>query len=93
MSIARITTVTFNSTDAANKAADNYVANAPSEFPEAKQLLGIKVDENILVAVSLYQDKAAMERADAAREKRLDSNQDVKSVDTKIGEITLNHTN
>ena len=93
MSIVRITTVTFNSTDAANKAAENYAANAPSEFPEAKQLLGIKVDSNILIAVSLYKDKEAMERADVARGKRLDTNQDVVSVETKIGNVTLNHSN
>jgi len=93
MSIARITTVTFNSTDAANKAADNYATSAPSEFPEAKQLLGVKVDNNILIAVSLYESKEAMERADVVRGKRLDANQDVASVDTKIGEVTLNHSN
>ena len=91
MSIARITTVTFNSTDAANKAADNYVINAPNEFPEAKQLLGIKVNNNMLIAVSLYENKEAMERADVARGKRLNTNQDVASVDTKVGEVTLNH--
>ena len=93
MSIARITTVTFNSTESANNAADSYVTNAPSEFPEAQQLIGIKSDENKLIAVSLYKDKEAMERADAARGKRLDSNKDVASIDTKIGEVTLNHSN
>ena len=93
MSIARITTVTFNSSESANNAADSYVTNAPNEFPEAQQLIGIKSDDNKLIAVSLYKDKEAMERADAARGKRLDLNQDVVSIDTKIGEVTLNHSN
>ena len=36
MYIARITTITFNSRDVQNKAAYNYVANAPNKFPELK---------------------------------------------------------
>ena len=34
-----------------------------------------------------------MERADAARIKKLDSSQDVTFNDIKIGKITLNHIN
>ena len=41
MSIARITTITFDSKEAAGIALESYVANAPSDFPEAEQLLGI----------------------------------------------------
>ena len=93
MSVARITTVTFNSEEAANDASESYVTNAPGEFPEAQQLIGIKVDGNILIAVSLYEDNAAMERADAARKKRMDSRKDnYVSVDTKVGTVELNHS-
>ena len=93
MSVARITTVTFNSEEAANDASESYVTNAPGEFPEAQQLIGIKVDGNILIAVSLYEDNAAMERADAARKKRMDSRRDnYVSVDTKVGTVELNHS-
>ena len=93
MSVARITTVTFNSEEAANDASESYVTNAPGEFPAAQQLIGIKVDGNILIAVSLYEDNAAMERADAARKKRMDSRKDnYVSVDTKVGTVELNHS-
>ena len=93
MLVARITTVTFNSEEAANDASESYVTNAPGEFPEAQQLIGIKVDGNILIAVSLYEDNAAMERADAARKKRMDSRKDnYVSVDTKVGTVELNHS-
>ena len=93
MSIARITTVTFNSKEAADIAKKSYVENSPNDFPEAEQLLGIQADGNILIAVSLYADNEAMERATAARKKALDSNQEVVSVDTKVGTVEINHTN
>ena len=93
MSVARITTITFNSKEAADIAKKSYVENAPNDFPEAEQLLGIQADENILIAVSLYADNEAMERATAARKKALDSNQEVVSVDTKVGTVEINHTN
>ena len=94
MSIARITTVTFDSEEAANEASSSYVTNAPGEFPEAQQLLGIKVEGNMLIAVSLYEDKAAMERADDARKKRLGSHEvNHVSLDTKVGSVELNHQN
>ena len=35
MSVARITTVTFNSKEAADIAAASYVPNAASDFPES----------------------------------------------------------
>ena len=93
MSVARITTITFNSKEAADIAKESYVENSPNDFPEAEQLLGIQADENILIAVSLYADNEAMERATAARKKALDSNQEVVSVDTKVGTVEINHTN
>ena len=93
MSVARITTITFNSKEAADIAKKSYVENSPNDFPEAEQLLGIQADENILIAVSLYADNEAMERATAARKKALDSNQEVVSVDTKVGTVEINHTN
>ena len=93
MSVARITTITFESNEAADIAKKSYVENAPNDFPEAEQLLGIQADGNILIAVSLYADNEAMERATAARKKALDSNQEVVSVDTKVGTVEINHTN
>tara|TARA_B110000008_G_scaffold244310_1_gene253876 strand:- start:524 stop:691 length:168 start_codon:yes stop_codon:yes gene_type:complete len=53
MSVARITTVTFNSQSAADVTAASYVENAPNDFPEAEQLLGIKAEGNKLIAVFL----------------------------------------
>ena len=93
MSVARITTVTFNSKEAADIAVASYVENSPNDFPEAEQLLGIQADGNILIAVSLYADNEAMERASASRKKVLDSNKEVVSVDTKVGTVEINHTN
>jgi len=44
------------------------------------------------MAISLYADTDAMERATAARAKRMSSNQnEFDLVDTKTGEVTLNH--
>jgi hypothetical protein len=93
MSVARITTVTFTSNEAADIAAASYVENSPNDFPEAEQLLGIKADENRLVAVSLYADNDAMERASSSRKRVLDGNKEVVSVDTMIGTVEINHTN
>ena len=92
MSVARITTVTFKSQEAADIAADSYVNNSPIDFPEAEQLLGIKGD-NTLIAVTLYADNEGMERATASRKKVLDSNQEVVSVETQVGTVEINHIN
>ncbi len=92
MSVARITTVTFSSQEAADVASASYVENSPSDFPEAEQLLSVKADGNKLVAVTLYADQDAMERASASRKKVLDANQDVLSVDTMVGSVELNHS-
>ena len=92
MSVARITTVTFNSQEAADVASASYVENSPSYFPEAQQLLGVKAEGNKLVAVTLYADQEAMERASASRKKVLDANKDVLSVDTMVGAVEINHT-
>jgi hypothetical protein len=92
MSVARITTVTFNSQEAADVASASYVENSPNDFPEAEQLLGVKVEGNKLVAVTLYADQEAMERASASRKKVLDANKDVLSVDTMVGSVEINHT-
>ena len=93
MSVARITTLIFKTEEAANKSIEDYSTNAPNEFPEAEQLMQIKVDNKTVIAVSLYSDNDSMERASAARNKRMGSNQDqFESVDTKTGEVTLNHS-
>ena len=92
MSVARITTVTFNTQEAADVASASYVENSPNDFPEAQQLLGVKAEGNELVAVTLYADQEAMERASASRKKVLDANKDVLSVDTMVGSVEINHT-
>ena len=92
MSVARITTINFKSKEAANKSIEDYSSNAPNEFPEAEQLIQVHVNDTTVMAISLYPDKEAMERAVAARSKRMGANQDeFESVDTKTGLVTLNH--
>lgn len=93
MSVARITTITFESNEAADIAKKSYAQNAPNDFPEAEQLLGIHSEGNLFIAVSLYTDNEAMERATATRGKALDSIQGIVSVDTKVGTVEINHTN
>ena len=63
MSVARITTVTFESNEAADIAAAAYVPNAPNNFPEAGQLIAVKADGNLNISVTLYENNEAMERA------------------------------
>ena len=92
MSVARITTVSFNNKEDANNMIENYISNAPGEFPEAEQLLQVRTSDTTVVAISLYSDSEAMERASAAREKRLGaSHHKHESLDTKTGEVKLNH--
>jgi Cu/Ag efflux protein CusF len=44
------------------------------------------------MAISLYANEETMERASAARSKRMGTNKDeFESVDTKTGAVTLNH--
>tara|TARA_B100001769_G_C21690234_1_gene381615 strand:+ start:102 stop:386 length:285 start_codon:yes stop_codon:yes gene_type:complete len=94
MSVARITTINFKSKEDADKSIDDYSSNAPSEFPEAEQLLQVRASDTTIMAISLYTDKEAMERASAARSKRMSANENVFDViDTKTGEVTLNHKN
>jgi len=93
MSVARITTVTFESNEAAEIAAAAYIPNAPSNFPEAQQLIAITVDGNINISVTLYENNEAMERATAAKNKVMDSIQGIVSADTKVGSVLLNHNN
>ena len=94
MSVTRVTTLKFKSKDGADQIEQTYKTNAPSEFSEAEQLLEFRVDDTTLMMVSLYVDNDAMERATAARTKRMDLNKDlIDSVDTKTGEVILNHKN
>jgi len=94
MSVARITTLSFKSKEGADEIEGTYKANAPSEFSEAEQLLEVRVDDTTLMFVSLYADNDAMERASAARTKRMDLNKDlIDSMDGKTGEVILNHSN
>ena len=94
MSVARITTLKFKSKEGADQVEKTYKANAPSEFSEAEQLLEVRVNDTTLMFVSLYADNDAMDRASAARTKRMDLNKDlIDSVDGKTGEVILNHKN
>tara|TARA_Y100000389_G_scaffold26621_1_gene22858 strand:+ start:153 stop:437 length:285 start_codon:yes stop_codon:yes gene_type:complete len=94
MSVARITTLNLKSKEGADQIAETYKTNAPSEFPEAEQLLEVRVDNTTVMFVSLYADNNAMERASASRTKRMDLNKDlIDSVDGKAGEVILNHKN
>ena len=92
MSVARITTINFKSKEDADKSIEDYSSNAPSEFPEAEQLLQFRANDTTVMAISLYADNDAMERASAARSKRMSANENIFDVvDTKTGEVTLNH--
>ena len=88
MSVARITTLNFKSKDGADQIEETYKNNAPTEFAEAEQLLEVRVDDTTLMFVSLYADNDAMERASAARSKRMDLNKDlIESIDGKTGNV------
>ena len=92
MSVARITTINFKSKEAADKSIEDYSSNAPNEFPEAEQLIQVHVNDTTVMAISLYANEETMERASAARSKRMGTNKDeFESVDTKTGAVTLNH--
>jgi len=94
MSAARITTINFKSKEDADKSIKDYSSKAPNEFPEAQQLLQIRASDTTVMAISLYADNDAMERASAARSKRMSDNEKTFNiVDTKTGEVTLNHKN
>ena len=92
MSVARITTLSFKSKDGADQIEETYKTNAPTEFAEAEQLLEVRVDDTTIIFVSLYADNDAMERASAARTKRMDLNKElIETVEGKSGEVILNH--
>ena len=92
MSVARVTTINFKSKEGADQIEETYKTNAPTEFAEAEQLLEVRVDDTTLMFVSLYADNDAMERASAARTKRMDLNKDlIESMEGKTGEVILNH--
>ena len=92
MSVARITTLNFKEKSGADQIEETYKTNAPTEFAEAEQLLEVRVDDTTLMFVSLYADNDAMERASAARTKRMDLNKElIDSIEGKTGEVILNH--
>ena len=94
MSVARITTLNFKSKEGADGTEGNYKESAPSEFPEAQQLLEVRVDDTTLMFVSLYADNDAMERASASRTKNMNLNKDlIDSMDGKTGNVILNYSN
>ena len=92
MSVARITSINFKTKEDADKSIEDYSSNAPNQFPEAEQLLQFRASDTTVMAISLYSNNEAMERASAARTKRMSANEKTfEVVDTKTGEITLNH--
>ena len=94
MSVARITTLNFKSKEGADQVEETYKNTAPTEFAEAEQLLEVRVDDTTLIFVSLYSDNDSMERASAARSKRMDINKNIiESMDGKTGNVILNHNN
>tara|TARA_B100001057_G_C22064444_1_gene649489 strand:+ start:89 stop:373 length:285 start_codon:yes stop_codon:yes gene_type:complete len=94
MSVARITTINFKNKEDADKSIEDYSVKAPNEFPEAEQLLQIRASDTTVMAISIYSDNDAMERASAARSKRMSNNESTFDVvDTKTGDVTLNHKN
>ena len=94
MSVARITTLNFKTKEGADQVEETYKNSAPAEFAEAEQLLEVRVDDTTLMFVSLYTDDDAMERASAARSKRMDINKEIiESMDGKTGNVILNHNN
>ena len=92
MSIVRITTVTLCSKAAADKSVLGYATNAANEFPSAEQLIGIRAEGNKAIAVSIYESQEAMDKADAARDKRM-ANPEIISMESIVGAVTLNHSN
>ena len=93
ISVARITTATFESNEVADIAAAAYVPNAPSDFPKAGQLIAVKANGNINISVTLYENNEAMERATATKNKVMVAIEGIVSVDTKVGSVILNHSN
>ena len=49
--LARITTINFKNKEDADKSIEDYSEKAPSEFPEAEQLLQIRVSDTTILAV------------------------------------------
>ena len=71
MSVVRVPTLKFKLKEGADQIEETYQASARSEFPEAEQLLQIRASDTTVMAVSLYADNDAMDRASAARSKIL----------------------
>jgi|TARA_B100001245_G_scaffold220473_1_gene191046 hypothetical protein len=83
----------MKSKESADAQVDSYTSTASSKFPEAEQLLQIRADDTTVIAISLYENQEAMERASATRSQSIDSAQDnIVSVDTKVGTVELNHS-
>ncbi len=95
MSYARINMVEFNSTEDAKTFADDYAANAASEFPEAEILLAVATGAGSAVLTSVYPDKEAFDRSAVARAARGEANQHKIKGEIVVheGEVTLCHCN
>ena len=92
MSIVRITTVVFNSQQAADIVVQGIAKDVGNMFPSAEQLIGIQSDGNTLVSVGIYANQQDMEKADAEKDKVM-SNPDIVSIETVVGNVGINHTN
>jgi len=49
-------------------------------------------DDTTVIAISLYESNEAMKRADDARNKSIDSANDIASIDMKVGTVEINHS-
>ena len=58
MSVARITTINFENKEDADKSIEDYSEKAPSEFPEAEQLLQIRASDTRLYKIICLQEKS-----------------------------------
>ena len=92
MSIVRITTVVFNSEQAADAVVQGIAGNVGNMFPSAEQLMGIKSDGNTLISMATYESQQAMEKANAEKDKVM-SNPDIVSMETVVGNVEFNHFN
>lgn len=92
MAIARTTTIEWNSKETCDAREQDYINNAPQEFPDASQLLFVRLNETTVMAVTLYPDEQTMQKTDEARAKRLSIDETSRvSIETKVGTVTLNH--
>ena len=94
MSYARINTMTFVSTEAADALEAQYVETAPESFPEATLLTFVRTGPKTASLTSVYPNKAAFDRSAPIRADRMKANERlIASVEMAEGDVRLCHTN